>query len=203
MRQTQFLMRPTLALLTALAAWQWPVAALADDSGMNVNFSAKIVANTCLLNLKDGDNVTLPTVSRDWFYNADNTNRLQPETDAGGTPFTIQVVSCDVPTTESGGSKQLHIQFAPQFGIDQANKQVFANNAASGQASNVGVVVFSDAFHTNVLNSDGSSDVAYDLSGKAEPRFPADYTFYVRYQNTGDVGNGVVTSNVVIDATYQ
>ncbi|EIZ8586853.1 fimbrial protein [Salmonella enterica] len=203
MRQTRFLMRPTLALLTALAAWQWPVAALGDDSGMNVNFSAKIVANTCLLNLKDGDNVTLPTVSRDWFYNADNTDRLQPETDDGGTPFTIQVVSCDIPSTESGGSQQLHIQFAPQSGVNPANKQVFANNAASGQANNVGVVVFSDAFHTNVLNRDGSSDVVYDLSGKAEPRFPADYTFYARYQNTGDVGNGAITSNVVVDVTYQ
>ncbi|EIX6434767.1 fimbrial protein [Salmonella enterica] len=203
MRQTQFFMRPTLALLMALAAGQWPVAALADGNGMDVNFTARILANTCQISLENGGDVMLPTVSRDWFYNADNTNRLQPETDAGGTPFKIQVVDCDQPPAGSSNSQQLHFQFAPQSGVNPTNKQVFANNAVSGQASNVGVVVFSDAFHTNVLNSDGGSDVVYDLSGKAEPRFPADYTFYARYQNTGDVGNGVVTSNVVVDVTYQ
>ena len=113
------------------------------------------------------------------------------------------MVSCDISGAESNNSQQVHFQFTPQFGIDPLNKRVFANNATSGQASNVGVVVFSEAFHTNVLNDDGSSDVVYDLSGKAEPRFPADYTFYARYQNTGDVGNGVITSNVVVDVTYQ
>jgi P pilus assembly protein, pilin FimA len=196
-------MRPTLAILAALAGWQWPVAAFADDSGMNVNFTARILANTCLINLKDGSNVVLPTVSRDWFYNPDNSNRLQPETDAGGTPFTIQVVSCDVPPTGGTNQQDLHFQFTPQLGVDPLNKQVFANSAANGQANNVGVVVFSEEHHTNVLKNDGSSDVVYNLEGKTEPHFPTDYTFYARYQNTGDVGNGVVTSNVVVNVTYQ
>jgi type 1 fimbria pilin len=110
------------------------------------------------------------------------------------------VVSCDTAPAGSG-SQQLHFQFAPKFGVNPVNKQVFANNATQGQANNVGVVVFSEEYHSNVLKSDGSSDVGYDLSGKA--RFPADYTFYARYQNTGDVSNGVVTSNVVINVTYQ
>ncbi|HHG9063931.1 TPA: fimbrial-like protein [Citrobacter freundii] len=201
MQQKPLSTRPTFILLAALTVGLWSTANQAGDSGLNVNFTARILANTCLINLKDGSDVMLPTVSRDWFYNADNSNRLQPETDAGGTPFIIQVVSCDEPP--AGNNQQVHFQFTPQFGIDPLNKQVFANNATRGQANNVGVVVFSDAFHTNVLNKDGSSDVAHDISGKAEPRFPADYTFYARYQNTGDVGNGVVTSNVVVDVTYQ
>lgn len=203
MQQKLLSTQPIFVLLAALAAGLWSAASPAEDSGVNVNFTARILANTCQINLKDGSDVTLPTVSQDWFYNADNSNRLQPETDAGGTPFIIQVVSCDISGAESNNSQQVHFQFTPQFGIDPLNKRVFANNATSGQASNVGVVVFSEAFHTNVLNDDGSSDVVYDLSGKAEPRFPADYTFYARYQNTGDVGNGVITSNVVVDVTYQ
>ena len=202
MRQIPLFMRPTLVLLTTLLAGHWPTLSQAEDSGMDVNFSARIVANTCQINLVNGSDITLPTVSRDWFYNPDSSNRLQPGTDAGGTPFIVQVVSCDTAPAGSG-SQQLHFQFAPKFGVNPVNKQVFANNATQGQANNVGVVVFSEEYHSNVLKSDGSSDVGYDLSGKAEPRFPADYTFSASYQNTGDVSNGVVTSNVVINVTYQ
>lgn len=202
MRQTLFFMRFTFALLVGLAGL-WSVVSQADDSGMDVNFKAKILANTCQVSLENGGNVELPTVTRSWFYNTDNSDRLRPETDAGGTTFTIQVVNCDVPPAGSEGSQQLHFRFEPQFGINPDNSQVFINNAVSDQARNVGVVVFSATHHTNVLNSDGSSDVAYDLSGQAAPLFPADYVFYARYQNTGDVGNGLVTSNVVVNVTYQ
>ncbi|POP41577.1 fimbrial protein [Superficieibacter electus] len=203
MRQTRFMMRPTLALLAALAAGPWPVATQADDSGMDVNFTARFLANTCLISLENGGDVTLPTVDRDWFYNTDSSDRLQPETDAGGTPFTIQVVSCDMPPAGSADNQQLHFQFTPQAALNPDHMQVFVNEASGNAAENVGVVVFSAAHRSNVLNSDGSSDVLYDLSSLPKPRFPASYAFYARYQNTGPVGSGLVTSNVVVNVTYQ
>ncbi|EAQ8935853.1 fimbrial protein [Salmonella enterica] len=203
MRQTRFMMRPTLALLATLAAGPWPVATQADDNGMDVNFTARFLANTCLISLENGGDVTLPTVDRSWFYNTDNSDRLQPETDAGGTQFTIQVVSCDMPPAGSTDNQQLHFQFTPQTALNPEHMQVFVNEASGNAAENVGVVVFSAAHRSNVLNSDGSSDVLYDLSSLPEPRFPASYAFYARYQNTGPVGNGLVTSNVVVNVTYQ
>ena len=82
MQQKLLSTQPIFVLLAALAAGLWSAASPAEDSGVNVNFTARILANTCQINLKDGSDVTLPTVSQDWFYNADNSNRLQPETDA-------------------------------------------------------------------------------------------------------------------------
>ncbi|VEB93335.1 putative fimbrial protein StaF [Citrobacter koseri] len=95
MRQTLFFMRFTFALLVGLAGL-WPVVSQADDSGMDVNFKAKILANTCQVSLENGGNVELPTVTRSWFYNTDNSDRLRPETDAGvqRLPFRLSTATC-------------------------------------------------------------------------------------------------------------
>lgn len=66
-----------------------------------------------------------------------------------------------------------------------------------------GIVIFSADYKTNVLNSDGSSNVVYDVSGKSSSLYLTDYQFYARYQNTGAVVSGVVTSNVLVDVSYE
>ncbi|MFG6032309.1 fimbrial protein, partial [Salmonella enterica subsp. enterica serovar Minnesota] len=51
--------------------------------------------------------------------------------------------------------------------------------------------------------SDGNSNVVYDVSGKSSSLYLTDYQFYARYQNTGAVVSGVVTSNVLVDVSYE
>jgi hypothetical protein len=63
-------------------------------------------------------------------------------------------------------------------------------------------VVFSEKNKTNVLNSDGTSKVIYDVSGQGGA-FLTDYQFFVRYQNIGAVAAGIVTSKVLVDVTYE
>jgi len=66
----------------------------------------------------------------------------------------------------------------------------------------VGIVIFSDAFKTNVLNSDGTSNVIYDVSGSSE-NYIKDYGFYARYQNVGTITSGAVMSNVLVNVSYE
>ncbi len=93
--------------------------------------------------------------------------------------------------------------FQPQNGIWPAeSQQVFINEtpATAGGAENVGIVIFSSRDNRNVVNSDGSSAVAFDVS-KAES-YLTSYDFYARYQSTGTVSAGKVTSHVLVDAIY-
>ncbi|AZT34375.1 fimbrial-like protein [Salmonella enterica] len=203
MRYLLFSVRPaTLALLMGLAAGQWPAVSYADD-GLDVNFSARIVNNTCQISLANGGDITLPTVMQSWFYNSDGSDRLQATTDAGGTPFTIQVVQCDAVSSSGNSLQSLHFQFAPQSSTTSGDWQVFINEAGNEAATNVGVVIFSETYRANVLNGDGSSDVEYDVRGKSTSDYLTDYAFYARYQNTGKVSSGKVLSNVVVSVTYE
>jgi len=54
----------------------------------------------------------------------------------------------------------------------------------------------------NVLNSDGTSNVIYDVSGSSE-NYIKDYGFYARYQNIGTITSGAVISNVLVNVSYE
>lgn len=201
MQQSPFNLRqPGLLLLVGLAGNLLPGVSQAG-SDMDINLTANIVNNTCQLSLENGGDVFLPNVSRDWFYNADNSYRLSPTDDEAGTPFTVHVENCY--TGEGGvGVKQLQFSFTPKTGFWSNQNQVFKNDATAGAARNVGIVIFSAAYNKNVLNSDGSSNVVYDVSSSPED-YLTDYQFYARYQNTGDVTSGLVVSNVLVDVRYE
>lgn len=175
---------------------------LADGEGnsLDVTIKAHIVENTCQISLADGGTVHLPTVSRHWFYNDDGSTRLQPGDAASGTLFSINVDSCagDATTVNT-----MTFGFQPQNGIWPAqSQQVFINEtpAVSGGAENVGVVIFSTSDNRNVVNSNGTSAVAIDVSKTAS--YLTSYDFYARYQSLGVVSAGKVTSHVLVDAIY-
>lgn len=200
MRQSPFnLCQPGLLLLVGLAGSAMPGESQAG-SDMDINLTANIVNNTCQLSLANGGDVYLPGVSRDWFYNADNSSRLSPTDDEAGTPFTVHVENCY--TGEDTSVKNLQFSFSPQSGFWSNQNQVFKNDATVGAAKNVGIVIFSSTYNKNVLNSDGSSNVIYDISSAKPDDYLTDYTFYARYQNTGDVTSGLVMSNVLVDVRY-
>lgn len=172
-----------------------------EGDGLNVTLKANIVENTCQISLSNNGTVHLPTVSRHWFYNNDGTARLQPTDAASGTIFSVNIESCsgDVTTVNT-----MTFGFQPQD--DQwptQSKQVFINEvpSASGGAENVGVVIFASVNNRNVLESDGSSAVIVDVSNAST--YLTQYDFYARYQNTGTVSAGKVTSHVLVDAIYQ
>lgn len=191
-------------LLAGLAGMWSPGFCTAEDvvqEGMNVTMTANIVENTCQISLSNNGAVHLPLVSSGWFYNSDGTSRLQPNDAAGGTLFSVNIESC---AGDPGSMKTMIFRFQPQNGIWPAeSKQVFINDAASavGNAQNVGIVVFSSSDNRNVVNSDGSSSVAIDVPTSAN--YLTSYDFYARYQNTGIVSAGKVTSHVLVDAIYQ
>lgn len=171
----------------------------AADANLDMALSANIVENTCQISVSDGGQVHLPIVGKGWFYNADGSSRLAPTDAAAGTTFSIKVENCpgDNITVNS-----LSFSFQPQSGQwPTGSKQVFINEtpATASGADNVGIVIFSTAHHTNVLNSDGTSEVVIDIQNNT---WAAEYEFYARPQNTGPVSTGKITSNVLVSTIY-
>ncbi|MFT4291838.1 fimbrial-like protein [Enterobacter sp.] len=192
--------QPGLVLLIGLAGGLVPGVSQASAS-VETNLTANIVNATCQVSVENNGEIYLPTIMRGWFYNSDNSNRLTPNDDEAGTPFTIQVVNCYESETSGAGVKQLQFSFSPKNGFWSNQYQVFKNDATTGAAENVGIVIFSSKNRTNVLNTDGSSNVSYDVSSGDE--YLKDYQFYARYQNIGAVTGGIVTSNVLVDVHYE
>ncbi|HCR1861241.1 TPA: fimbrial protein [Enterobacter hormaechei subsp. steigerwaltii] len=200
MQQSPFtLHQPGLVLLMGLAGGLLPGAGQAS-SGLDVNLSANIVNSTCKLSIENGGEIYLPNVMRSWFYNADGSDRFTATDDVDGTPFKIHVDDC---YGDSSTAKKLIFSFSPQSGFWPGQNQVFkSDDTTAGAAKNVGVVVFSEKNKTNVLNSDGTSKVIYDVSNQGTALL-TDYQFYARYQNIGVVAGGLVTSKVRVDVTYE
>lgn len=186
-------------VLAALLTWYWSAPCLSAETGMDITLNANIVENTCQVSIPDDGQVHLPTVSKSWFYNPDGSNRLMPTDAASGTLFKVRVESCG----DDGASVQkLNFSFQPQSKQwPTTSRQVFINETpvAEGGAENTGVVIFSKALNTNVLNADGTSSVVLDAGTDS---WAKDYQFYARLQNTGTVKAGKVTSRVVVNATY-
>lgn len=168
---------------------------------VDINITANIINNTCSVNIENNGYIHIPIVGLDYFSSRGNPpTPLQPTDNAGGTPFKIKVSDCDSGTEED--VNRLHFTFQPQSGIfPPDSKQVFINEASDG-AQNVGLVIFNDETNTNVLKTDGTSDVVLDASDKSTGQYFTDYSFYVRYQNTGPVSAGKVTSHVLVSVIY-
>jgi len=193
----------TYSLLALLLA-SLPAPGFADTTDLNVNLSASILTNTCEVSLPEGSDIQLPVVPRSGFYNPDGSDRFQPTDDAGGKKFTVQVSDCG--SSDPDNDATLHFTFRPQSGVYASQRQVFINERESTPegAKNVGIVIFSEALHQNVLQSDGTSDVVIDRATQpSAANNPFAYTFYARYQNIGAVSSGRVVSNVLVSVTYE
>ena len=202
MQQSPFtLNQPGLVLLIGLAGSALSGVSQAE-SAVDINLTANIVNNTCQLSIENGGEIYLPTVARDWFYNSDKSDRLSPTDDDAGTPFTIHVDNCYASSTEGATISQLKFSFSPQNGFWSNHNQVFKNDATAGAAENVGIVIFSEKYKTNVLKNDGTSNVIYDLNGSSES-YIKDYGFHARYQNVGAVTSGTVVSSVLVNVSYE
>lgn len=172
-------------------------------SSLEMDMTANIINNTCQVSIPNDGKVNLPIVGSSWFYNSDGSPRLQPGDAAGGTRFVVQVKSCA--ESESGLAKTLHFEFKPQSGkFAGSSQQVFANDipASAGGAENVGIVIFSEKNNTNVVNTTGTSDVIFDISDQNSNEYLTNYNFYARYQSTGNISVGKVTTSALISVIY-
>jgi len=184
-------------VLLAMVAFGVSLGAKADTSqGVTVDVNANILANTCSVSVENGSVITLPVVKPDWFSNG-----LTPTTDVSGKSFALLLKDCG--TGNGSPVDTLHLTFAPQSGANISN-QVFPNDLlpTSGGAQGVGIVIFSDQYRTNVINSTGIGEVDYDITGKTRQDITNRYTFYARYQKTDVVVPGRVTANIIIGAYY-
>lgn len=189
----------TVAFLVGLICWHWSASCWSEEIGMDMTIDAHIVENTCQVSIPGDGNVHLSMVGKSWFYNDDGTSRLQPTDAASGTLFAVKIGGCSDTT---GAVKTLNFSFQPQSQQwPEQSRQVFINetSVAEGGASNTGVVIFSKDLNTNVLNSDGTSEVKLN----APTEWATEYEFYARLQNTGAVSAGKVTSSVLVNATYE
>lgn len=199
MKTTSHSVLGNFLMLAGLISGSWSAPCLSDTTGMDVTLNANIIETTCQVSVPAEGQVHLPTVGKSWFYNTDGSSRLQPTDAASGTAFTVKIESCP----GAGNSvNTLNFSFQPQSKqFPAGSRQVFINETpvAEGGAGNTGIVIFSKEHNTNVLNGDGSSNVA--LTAKTE--WATEYDFYARLQNTGQVSAGSVISNVLVNATYQ
>jgi type 1 fimbria pilin len=165
------------------------------DGSLTTQFQINIIDNTCKIVISDGGQVHLGIVSDSYLQS------LTPTQYSGGTHFSIAVSDCGQSITRQGSA--LHFTFRPQsLTFPQQTRQVFPNDTANtaGGAQNVGVVIFNDATLSNVLDSDGSSDVIFSAS---KQNYQSTYNFTARMQQTdADVTPGNITSNVLVDVYY-
>jgi type 1 fimbria pilin len=168
---------------------------------MDVNITANIINNTCYISIDNNGNIPMPIVSLSYFNDRGNPpSPLLPTDAVSGTPFNIRVEDCE--DWSSGEANRLHFTFQPRTGVFPASsRQIFINESSNG-AKNIGVVIFSAVTNTNVLNSDGMSDVIYDVEEKTSAQYLTNYQFYVRYQNYGPASAGEVTSSVLVSVVY-
>ncbi|WP_235403544.1 MULTISPECIES: fimbrial-like protein [Enterobacter] len=192
-------LKGSILTLAAIMNWCWSAPCQSADAGMDVTLNANIVENTCQISIANNGKVSLPTVSKSWFYNVDGTTRLQPTDDAGGTPFAVKIDNCPL---DDQVPQKFIFSFQPQSKEwPESTRQVFINetSVAAGGADNTGVVIFSKAHNTNVLSSEGNSSVEL----VANEKWGTEYPFYARLQNTGAVSVGKVTSRVLVNAIYE
>ncbi|WP_165699555.1 fimbrial-like protein [Chimaeribacter californicus] len=182
--------------LLLLATLNAPAAFAADPNAADLAITAQIRDNTCTIRLDNNGYVRLPVIHRTELVDGDGNPRLSPTDNSGGKAFRITVTDCM--ENAGGGATGLHFAFSP-YALPVQN-QVFPNETApaDGGAQGVGMVVFSRRHGTNVLNTDGSSDVVFPSEGN----MLKDYLFTVRYQGMGPVTSGLVTSRVRVDVTY-
>ncbi len=162
---------------------------------IDTQFKAHIVDNSCRISVSNGGNISLGIVSLNYLQS------LSPTQYSGGSAFTITVDQCGEATSRTGS--QLHLSFRPESkNFYTSTRQVFWNDVSVEEsgAQNVGVVIFADQTVMNVLNTNGDSDVVFNVDNSA---YKNTYSFTARMQKADANFNvGLVTSNVIVDVYY-
>lgn len=146
-----------------------------------INFSGKVLADTCTVAVNGGSTVTLPTVMTAAFGSA-------PGTTAGATQFTVGLTGCD-PNTASA-------QMAFSGGNIDSTTGNLKNTAASG--SNVQIQLLDNGGNAiNASTQTNAPNIAVS-SGNGSTQMTAQYI-----STSATTSAGLVASSVDFTLTYQ
>ncbi|MCW8807827.1 MAG: type 1 fimbrial protein [Rhodanobacter sp.] len=158
-----------------------PMNAQAASSG-TINFSGKVLADTCTIAVNGGSTVALPTVMTAAFGSTVGTT-------TGATNFTVGLTGCDTNMTSA------QMAFTTGGNVDSATGNL-KNAAASG--SNVEIQLLSGASVINAQSSANAPAIAVDTTGAGSTTLTAQYISTATATTAG-----LVTSSVGFTLTYQ
>jgi len=156
-----------------------PQAANAASSG-TINFSGKVFADTCTINVNGGSTVTLPPVMVSAFGGAANTV-------AGATNFTIALTGCDA----NMSSAQMAFSGT---NVDASTGNL--KNSLSSNNSNVEIELLSGASVVNTSTQANAPKITL-ASGAGSTSFTAQYI-----STAATTTAGLVSSAVNFTLTY-
>lgn len=185
-------MKKTLlfAAVTAAAASLAAVPGMASAADGQINFSGKVVAQTCQINGNGvGSQPTLPTVALPQVMTP---TLLANGAVAGATPFSISITGCDsslsTVATQFSGSN-----------IDTATDSL-KNTAANG-ANNVELQLLNG--DSTPIKLSGATATAQQSKAASLSSGAATLNYIAQYRSLGNASAGPVTSNVQFTMIYQ
>jgi major type 1 subunit fimbrin (pilin) len=167
------------ALAATIAAAGFAPTAHAASTG-TINFSGKVLADTCTISVNGGSTVALPTVMTAAFGSTVGTV-------AGTTPFTVALSGCDTNTASA------NMQFSGS-NIDAATGNL--NNTASG-GSDVQIQLLNDSDAVINTSTQANAPVIAVTGGAGSTQMKAQYI-----STSTATTAGLVSSTVDFTLTY-
>lgn len=168
------------ATLVAVIAAAFIPTAQAANSG-TINFTGKVLADTCTIGVNGGLAVALPTVMTGAFGSTVGTT-------AGATPFTVALSGCDTNTTKA------NMAFTAGTNVDASTGNL--KNATSGGA-NVQIQLLDSTSQVINTATNANSPVIDVTAGAGSTQLTAQYISTATATTAG-----LVTSTVGFTLTY-
>lgn len=167
------------ALVAVIAAAAFVPTAQAANSG-TINFTGKVLADTCTVAVNGGATVALPSVMTGAFSGVGSV--------AGATPFTIGLSGCDTNTTKA------NMAFTAGANVDATTGNL--KNATSG-GSNVQIQLLNSSNAVINTSTNANAPVITVASGSGATQLTAQYV-----ATNAATSAGLVTSSVSFTLTY-
>ncbi|MEO5810591.1 MAG: fimbrial protein [Rhodanobacter sp.] len=168
------------ALVAVIAATAFLPTAQAASSG-TINFTGRVLADTCAIAVNGGSTVTLPNVTTTTFGSTVGTT-------AGAVPFTIALSGCDTNTTKA------NMAFTAGTNVDTTTGNL--KNATSGGA-NVQIQLLNSASAVINTSTNANAPVITVAAGAGSTSLTAQYI-----STATTTTAGLVTSTVGFTLTY-
>jgi major type 1 subunit fimbrin (pilin) len=168
------------ALVAVIAATAFAPTAQAANSG-TINFTGKVLADTCAIAVNGGATVALPNVSALAFGSTVGTT-------AGATPFTVALSGCDTSTAKA------NMAFTAGTNVDASTGNL---KNATGGGANVQIQLLNSTSQVINTATNANSPVINVTAGAGSTQLTAQYI-----STATATSAGLVTSTVGFTLTY-
>jgi major type 1 subunit fimbrin (pilin) len=168
------------ALVAVIATAAFAPTAQAANSG-TINFTGKVLADTCTVGVNGGATVALPTVVTAAFGSTVGTT-------AGATPFTVALSGCDSNTTKA------NMAFTAGTNVDASTGNL---KNATGGGANVQIQLLNSTSQVINTATNVNSPVINVTAGEGTTQLTAQYISTATATTAG-----LVTSTVGFTLTY-